>query len=141
MIEWIVGGILLLGAVGKKLAESDNSGASHIGNGLEKLSDGTKNKICEMGEARGRASGMSDSELLKKARLELDGHLAEYPYSCPAPPLQQNTNHVILTTDRKENSYANVRNLLPFVRKLHQSQTAADEQHECFIMRQLPYQV
>lgn len=56
MIEWIVGGILLLGAVGKKLAESDNSGASHIGNGLEKLSDGTKNKICEMGEARGRAS-------------------------------------------------------------------------------------
>lgn len=58
MIEWIVGGILLLGAVGKKLAESDNSGASHIGNGLEKLSDGTKNKICEMGEARGRASGM-----------------------------------------------------------------------------------
>ena len=41
MIEWIVGGILLLGAVGKKLAESDNSG---------------------------RASGMSDSELLKKAR-------------------------------------------------------------------------
>ena len=68
MIEWIVGGILLLGAVGKKLAESDNSGASHIGNGLEKLSDGTKNKICEMGEARGRASGMSDSELLKKAR-------------------------------------------------------------------------
>ena len=42
MIEWIVGGILLLGAVGKKLAESDNSGASHIGNGLEKLSDGTK---------------------------------------------------------------------------------------------------
>ena len=49
MIEWIVGGILLLGAVGKKLAESDNSGASHIGNGLEKLSDGTKNKICEMG--------------------------------------------------------------------------------------------
>ena len=86
MIEWIVGGILLLGAVGKKLAESDNSGASHIGNGLEKLSDGTKNKICEMGEARGRASGMSDSELLKKARLELDGHLAEYPYSCPIPP-------------------------------------------------------
>lgn len=67
MIEWIVGGILLLGAVGKKLAESDNSGASHIGNGLEKLSDGTKNKICEMGEARGRASGMSDSELLKKS--------------------------------------------------------------------------
>ena len=54
MIEWIVGGILLLGAVGKKLAESDNSGASHIGNGLEKLSDGTKNKICEMGEARAR---------------------------------------------------------------------------------------
>ena len=49
MIEWIVGGILLLGAVGKKLAESDNSGASHIGNGLENLSDGTKNKICEMG--------------------------------------------------------------------------------------------
>ncbi len=68
MIEWIVGGILLLGAVGKKLAESDNSSASHIGNGLEKLSDGTKNKICEMGEARGRAYGMSDSELLKKAR-------------------------------------------------------------------------
>ena len=68
MIEWIVGGILLLGAVGKKLAESDNSGARHPGNGLEKLSDGTKNKICEMGEARGRASGMSDSELLKKAR-------------------------------------------------------------------------
>ena len=59
MIEWIVGGILLLGAVGKKLAESDNSGASHIGNGLEKLSDGTKNKICEMSEARGRASEKS----------------------------------------------------------------------------------
>ena len=72
MIEWIVGGILLLGAVGKKLAESDNSGASHIGNGLEKLSDGTKNKICEMGEAKILAFGflkaLSSPELLKKAR-------------------------------------------------------------------------
>lgn len=44
MIEWIVGGILLLGAVGKKLAESDNSGASHIGNGLEKLAMAPKTK-------------------------------------------------------------------------------------------------
>ena len=84
MIEWIVGGILLLGAGGKKSAAEAQQ---------------------------------------------------------TAPPLQQNTNPVILTTDRKENSYANVRHLLPFVRKLHQSQTAADEQHECFIMQQLPYQV
>lgn len=36
--------------------------------------------------AFGFLKALSSPELLKKARLELDGHLAEYPYSCPIPP-------------------------------------------------------
>ncbi|MCQ2555062.1 MAG: amidohydrolase, partial [Clostridia bacterium] len=28
---------------------------------------------------------LSDKELLAAARKELDGHLSEYPYSCPIP--------------------------------------------------------
>lgn len=69
MIEYLIGGaVLLVGAIGKALSGSDNSGANHIGSGLEKLSSGTMNKFSELGEARERASGMSDSELLRKAR-------------------------------------------------------------------------
>ena len=49
-----VGAVLLAGAIGKSLSGSDNSGANHIGSGLELLSS-TMNKFSKMDEARERA--------------------------------------------------------------------------------------